>query len=323
MSDVAIMAPGYDVRRKRFVSPSHVRAQYAAHGVRQWSYCCFLCFGDSCLPANVEVEESGREQRAEILGKAVSRTARRYDVPSEGQAVVDVADAPPEKAMGRPARGKDGLRGDGQGSESDADGSVEFADPKVAVLPQPHSQLGSRWLLKYVSALWRLVLIAYTSVVTTALQFFSCREVAGQRLMRTQLAIECGTPEHTIASTAMAVVVAVCVVVLPVFLISVMFSELDGEKSLRRGKFKGISFWVGIVFQWCRLRLAAIPCLGPCCCESVRKTEGFRSYMVGRPIDGWYVIHPEEKEAAVRAVLDRGGDPRQEGLSSNNDTSFG
>lgn len=158
----------------------------------------------------------------------------------------------------------------------------------------PAAQLGSAWLMKYVSALWRLVLIAYTSVITTALAFLSCREVAGTSLMRSQLTIECGTPSHTVAATVMAAVVAIAVVGLPTALISVMFNELGGGKALRHGKFTGISFWVAIVFQWTRLRCASLPLCGPCCCAKLRESDSYRRYMAGHATDGWFVLHPEQ-----------------------------
>lgn len=62
ISDDALFALNFDVRTKSVKhSHSHIRALYAQHGVRQCSFWCFVCCGDSCLPDTIEVEKSARE----------------------------------------------------------------------------------------------------------------------------------------------------------------------------------------------------------------------------------------------------------------------
>jgi len=155
--------------------------------------------------------------------------------------------------------------------------------------------------MKYIVALWRLVLIAYTSVVTTALQFFSCREVAGQSLMRTQLTIECGSSSHFAAAVPMAVVVGILILGLPLWLVHIMFNELGGERRLRFGEFKGVSFWVAICYQWLKLRVTSIPLCGSCCCPGASESEGYKEYLEGKSIAGWDFVEAQEKGLGRRS----------------------
>jgi len=237
--------------------------------MRGCSFCCFLCFGDACLHHHLVVE--GSDLAAECTSEPLNEL-------KPDRTETDAADTLGNLPAASPPSGSTD-RGAGE--------VIWFhGNERVFIVPPSKAQLGSGWLLKYTNALWRLLLIVYTSMITTALQFFSCREVAGTSLMRSQLGIECGTREHTAAMIVMAIIVAIAVIVMPIWLIAVMFDELGGVNMLAKRRFKGMSFYIASAYHWTKLRIAG-SCIGYLLCSTFRSTITFERYQRGEPLEGW------------------------------------
>jgi ABC-type phosphate transport system substrate-binding protein len=126
--------------------------------------------------------------------------------------------------------------------------TVALPAPREGELPSlaQSMSIGSRWMLGYVTLLWRILFTGYVAIVKTGLRLFDCKTVGGVQLVRDRNGVQCGTPEHVTASVFMGIVVVLVSVVLPILHMRTMRAEL-GPTHRYKGVSKAVKWFVDLL----------------------------------------------------------------------------
>lgn len=97
--------------------------------------------------------------------------------------------------------------------------------------------IGSRWMLNYITLIWRLLFISYVAIVKTGMRLIDCQAVGDVSVVRSRNGIQCQTPQHIIFTSVMVIIVIIISVVLPIVHCRSMRAEL-GPSHVYRGVSK-------------------------------------------------------------------------------------